>query len=90
MITTIQRHHYWLGLKKEIVEYIARCIKCQLFKTKYKYPIGLLQLFPVYKWKWEVIPMDIIMRFPKMIKKYDGIMVAIGKLNNVSHFIPIK
>jgi hypothetical protein len=27
-VAAVKRHYFWLGMKKEIVEYIARCMEC--------------------------------------------------------------
>jgi hypothetical protein len=29
MIKTTRKQFYWLGLKKDITEYLAKCIECQ-------------------------------------------------------------
>jgi hypothetical protein len=47
MITTTRKQYYWPGMKKDIVEYIARCIECQQVKVEHKHPTGLLQPLPI-------------------------------------------
>ena len=47
----VKSHYFWIGMKKEIAEYIARCIECQKFKDKHRNPTGLLQPFPIPEWK---------------------------------------
>ena len=27
-LTTFQKEYYWLGMKKEVVRYIAQCLEC--------------------------------------------------------------
>ncbi|XP_068331385.1 uncharacterized protein [Pyrus communis] len=44
---TIRSFYYWLGMKKEIVEYVSRCVVCQQVKAERKKPFGLLQPFPI-------------------------------------------
>jgi hypothetical protein len=39
---TIKSHYLWPGMKKEIVEYIARCMECQKVKDEHRNPAGLL------------------------------------------------
>jgi hypothetical protein len=35
MITAPRKQFYWLGLKKDIAEYLAKCIECQQVKSEY-------------------------------------------------------
>jgi hypothetical protein len=78
------------SMKKEIVEYNVKCLECQKVKVEHRHPIGLLQPFPIPEWKWEVVTMDFITKFPRTRKQRDAIMVVVEKLTKVSHFIPMK
>jgi hypothetical protein len=77
-------------MKKDVVDYIARCMECQKVKAKHRHPTGLLQSFPIPKNKWEVITMDFITRLPRTNKKHDSIMVVVDKLTNDAHFVPVN
>jgi hypothetical protein len=77
-------------MKKDIVEYIARCMECQKVKAEHRHPGGLLQPLPIPEWKWEVATMDFIMGLPRAGKQHDSIMVVVDKLTKVAHFIPLK
>jgi hypothetical protein len=48
------------GMKKEIVDFIARCLECQKVKVEHRHPVGFLQPLPIPKWKWEVVTMDFV------------------------------
>jgi hypothetical protein len=50
----------------------------------------LLQPFPILEWKWEVVTMDFITKFPRTRKQHDSIMVVVDKLTKVVHFIPMN
>ena len=63
-ITIARKQYFWRGMRKDIVEYISRCMKCQELKVKNQHPASLLQPLPVPEWKWEVISMDFITGFP--------------------------
>ena len=65
-------------------------MKCQHVKVEYHHPVGLLQDFPVPRWKWEVIFMDFITGFLMTMRQHDSIMVVVDKLTKESHFIPVK
>ena len=77
-------------MKKEVVEYLARCLECQQLNAEHQHPIGLLHSLPIPKWKWETISIDLITRLHKSKKQNDSIMVVVDKLSKFSHFIPIQ
>jgi hypothetical protein len=77
-------------MKREIVEYIAKCLECQKVKAKHRHPTGLLHPFPIFEWKWEVVSMDFITKFPRTSKQHDSIIVVVENLTKVAHFIPMK
>ena len=77
-------------MKKDIIEYLLRCMKLQQVKVEHQYPASLLQHFPVPEWKWEVITMDFITGFPMTWRQHDSIMVVVDKLTKETHFIPVK
>jgi hypothetical protein len=77
-------------MKKEIAEYIARCMECQKVKDEHRHPKGLLQPFPIPEWKWEQVTMHFITRLPKTNKKHDSITVVVDKLTKVACFVPLK
>jgi hypothetical protein len=89
-VAAVKRHYFWPGMKKEITEYIARCMECQKFKAEHRHPAGLLQPLPIPKWKWEVVTIDFITRLPRTSMQYDSIMVVVDKLTKAAHFIPLK
>jgi hypothetical protein len=84
MVEAVKSHYFWLGMKKDIIEYITRCLECQKVKVDHKHPPGLLQPLPIPEWKWEVVTMDFITEFPKKGKQHDSIMVVVEKLRNLS------
>jgi hypothetical protein len=90
IVATVKSHYFWPGMKKEIAEYIARCMECQKVKAEHRNPTGLLQPLPILEWKWEVVTMDFITGFPRTRKQHDSIMVVVDKLTTNAHFIPLK
>jgi hypothetical protein len=89
-VAAVKSHYFWPDMKKEIAEYIARCMECQKVKAKHRHPAGLLQALPIPEWKWEVITMDFITGLPRTSKLHDSIMVMVDKLTKATHFIPLK
>eukprot|EP00253_Pinus_taeda_P003529 PITA_03529 len=74
MITAIRKEYYWPGMKKNVAEYLARCLQCQQIKVEHQHLAGLLQPLPILEWKWETISMDFVTGLPKTKKNNDSIM----------------
>jgi hypothetical protein len=77
-------------MKKEVVDFISKCLECQKFKVENRHPVGLIQPLPIPEWKWEVVKVDFITKFPRTTKKHDSIMVVVDKLTKVAHFILVN
>jgi hypothetical protein len=65
-------------------------MECQRVKAEHRHPTGLLQPLPILEWKWEVVTMDFITKFPRTSKHHDSIMVVVDKLTKAAHFIILK
>jgi hypothetical protein len=48
-ITVVKIQYYWPGMKKEVVDFIARCWECQKVKAEHRHPVGLLQPLPIHE-----------------------------------------
>jgi hypothetical protein len=90
MVTATRMLFYWPRMKKDIVDYLAKCLECQQVKVEHRHPTGLLQPLPILEWIWETISMDFITGLPKSTKQNNAIMVVVDKLSNGAHFIPVK
>jgi hypothetical protein len=44
-MAAVKSHYVWLGMKREIVEYIARCMECQKVKVEHRNPIRVAATF---------------------------------------------
>jgi hypothetical protein len=89
-IAAVKSQYYWPCMKKEVVDFISRCLKCQKVKAEHRDPVDLLQPLPIPEWKWEVVTMNFITKLPKTNKQHDSIMVVVDKLTKVAHFILVK
>ena len=65
MYHTLREHYWWPFMKKEIAEYVRRCLICQQVKAERQKPSGLLQPLPIPEWKWERITMDFVFKLPR-------------------------
>jgi hypothetical protein len=89
-IAAVKSQYYWPGMKKEVSDFIARCLECQKVKAEHRNPVGLLQPLPIPEWKWEVVTMGFITKLPKTNKEHDSIMVVVDNLTKDAHFVPVK
>jgi hypothetical protein len=90
VVAAVRSHYFWPSMKKDIIEYIVRCVECQKVKAEHRHPAGLLQPLPIPEWKWEVVTMDFITGLSITGKLHDSIMVVVDKLTKDAHFIPLK
>lgn len=51
MYRDLWQHYWWRRMKKDIVEYVARCLNCQQVKYEHQRPGGLLQQMTIPEWK---------------------------------------
>ena len=86
----LKQHYWWKGMKREVTEYVSKCLMCQQVKDEHQVPTGLLNPFPIPQWKWDNITMDFVSGFPLTQQKHDSIWVIVDKLTKSTHFIPVK
>ena len=77
-------------MKREIADYVSRCLQCQQIKAIRQKPAGLLHPLPISRWKWEDIAMDYVIGFPRSNRGNNAILVIVDRLTKAAHFIPIK
>jgi hypothetical protein len=89
-IAVVKSQYYWPGMKKEVADFIAKCLECQKVKAEHRHPDGLLHPLSIPEWKWEVVTMDFITKLPRTNKQNDSIMVVVAKLTKAAHFSPVN
>jgi hypothetical protein len=90
-IAAIRGQYFWPSMKKDVVDYMAKCMECQKVKVEHRHPIGLLQIFLIPEWKWVVVTLiNFITKLPRTVKQHDSIMVVVDKLTKDAHFIPVN
>ena len=47
MYHTLKEHYWWKGMKRDIAEFVSRCLTCQQVKAEHQKPAGLLQSLPI-------------------------------------------
>ena len=89
-LTTVRKEYFWPGMKKNVANYIAKRMECQRVKVKHRHPAGLLQTLPIPEWKWEVVTIGFITKFPRSSSRHDSNMVVVDKLTKDAHFVLVK
>ena len=49
-IAVVKSQYYWTCMKKEVVDFISKCLECQNLKAKKRHPTIFLNPFPVLEY----------------------------------------
>ena len=90
MNADLKQQYYWPGMKRDMADFVARCLECQRVKAEHQHPAGLLQSHSVPGWKWDTISIDFIVGLPLSARQHDSIMVVVEKLTKIAHFILVR
>ena len=77
-------------MKRDIAEYVSKCLTYQQVKAEHQVPSNLLNPIPIPQWKWVNIIMDFVSGFPLTQKKHDSVWVIVDRLTKSSHFLPVR
>ena len=90
MYGDLRSHYWWSGMKKDIADYVARCLTCQRVKAGHWKPGGLLQPLCIPVWKWDHITVDFVVGMPQTRRHHEPIGVIVDWLSKSAHFLVIK
>ena len=51
MYQNLKRSYWWPGMKRDIAEYVSKCLICQKVKIEHQRPSGMLQPLEIRVWK---------------------------------------
>ena len=77
-------------MRKDVADYVAKCLTCQQMKIEHQAPAGKLRPLPIPEWKWEKVTMDFVMGLPRTTKRHDVVWVIVDQLAKSAHFLPIR
>ena len=86
MYHNLKDTYWWNGMKRDIADFVSKCLTCQQVKLEHQRPSGLLQQLPIPEWKWDMIAMNFVSGLPRTSSGYDAIWVIVDRLTKTSHF----
>ena len=90
MYHTLREHYWWKGMKKEIADFVSRCLTCQQVKAEHQKPAGKIQPLPIPVWKWYKITLDFVTRLLRTRRQHDAIWVIVDRLTKLAHFLKVS
>ncbi|GKC53427.1 putative reverse transcriptase domain-containing protein [Tanacetum coccineum] len=79
----LRDRYWWLGMKKDIAEYVSKCLTCLKVKDEHQRPPGLLHQPEILVWKWEGIVIDFDYKMDRLARSYLNEIIA-------RHGVPIS
>ncbi|XP_021752560.1 uncharacterized protein LOC110718065 [Chenopodium quinoa] len=76
-------------LKREVAEFVSKCLTCQKVKIDHKRPMGKVQPLEIPSWKWDSISMDFVTGLARSKSGNDTIWVIVDRLTKSAVFIPV-
>jgi hypothetical protein len=90
MYRDLKEYYWWPNMKKDVTEWVSKCLTCQRVKAEHQRPGGLLRPLEIPEWKWEQIAMDFVVGLPRTKANHDAIWVIVDRLTKSAHFLPIN
>ncbi|GJT19505.1 putative reverse transcriptase domain-containing protein [Tanacetum coccineum] len=91
MYYDLRELYWWPGMKRDIAEYVSKCLTCSKIKAEHQKPSGLLQQPEIPEWKWEKLAMDLVTGLPKS-SNYKSEKLARIYINEIvaRHGVPVS
>ena len=90
MYQDLKMSFWWSGMKRDVSEFVTKCLVCQRVKTEHQVPSGLLQSIGIPEWKWDRITIDSVVGLPLTGREHDSIWVVVDRLTKSAHFLPVR
>ena len=87
MYQYLKMSFWWSEMKRDISEFVTKCLVCQRVKAEHQVSLGLLQPIRILEWKWDRITMDFVVRLPLTGRKHDSVWVVVDRLTKSAHFL---
>ena len=90
MYQDLKMSFWWSRMKRDVSEFVTKCLVCQRVKAEHQVPSGLLQPIRIPEWKWDRITMDFLVGLPLIGRKHDSFWVVVDRLTKSTHFLPVR
>ena len=77
MYQDLKVSYWWSEMKRDVSEFMSKCLMCQKVKAEHQVPSGLLQPIRIPEWKWDRITMDFVVGLPLTGRKHDSVWVIV-------------
>jgi hypothetical protein len=84
----VQRQFWWPTIRRDVKEYVAKCVLCQTNKVQSRKSAGLLKPLPIPEYPWQSVSMDLITHLPCTPRGNTAIVVFVDRLTKMVHFAP--
>ncbi|XP_074278356.1 uncharacterized protein LOC141601948 [Silene latifolia] len=84
LYNNLNKMFWWLGMRKDVTEFVARCLTCQKVKGEQRRPHSKIQSLEVPDWKWESVFMDYIVGLLRTQQCNNMIWKACGTVTRVT------
>ena len=86
-VELVTRNFWWLGVIKEVKQYVEGYDTCQHNKNYTEQPVEKLMSNLILEKPWAHISVDFITKLP-LAQEYNSILVVVDRLTKMVHFIP--
>ena len=90
MYQDLKTSYWWSGMKRDVSEFVTKCMVCQKVKAEHQVPWDCYSLSGYPKWKWDRITMDFMIGLPLTRRKHDSVWVVVDRLTKTTHFLLVK
>ena len=90
MYQDLKQCYWWKGMKRDVTDYVSKCLMCQQVKVEHQIPSGLLNPIPILQWNWDSIAIDFVTELLFTQRKHDSVRVIVDRLTKLAHFIPVR
>ena len=81
---------WWSGMKRDILEFVTKCLVCQKVKAEHQVPSGLVQPIRISEWKWDRITIDFVVGLLLTGRKHNSVWVVVDRLTKSAHFLLVR
>ena len=71
MYLDLRHQYYYSEMKRQVGDFVRRCLMCQQVKDEHERAVGLLQPLELAEWKWEHVTTDFVTHFPWTPRRHD-------------------